>query len=272
MTPDAGTPAAGTHARSPHGRHDPRLRLRLARARLRAARPRRPHRHARRGARRARAARRLHVQPLPVREGDRRAARRRCARAAGFGGGGGRHHVQRFRRLPRRCARSHARIRARPRPALPLPARRRPVGRARLRRGVHAGLLRLRRRARLAVPRPHRQLGTRVQARRPARTARRDAAGRAHRPGPARAGAEHRLLDQVARSRLGPAAVQAAAPGARPVPAVEPWPQPAAPWHFLYFLPLPQGQGSLRPGVGAARRGAVRGAWSIHHRRSACSA
>jgi hypothetical protein len=21
-----------------------------------------------------------------------------------------------------------------------------------------------------------------------------------------------------------------------------------APWHFLYFLPLPQGQGSLRPG------------------------
>src|SRR3972149_6170626 len=23
--------------------------------------------------------------------------------------------------------------------------------------------------------------------------------------------------------------------------------QAAAPWHFLYFLPLPQGQGSLRP-------------------------
>ena len=25
-----------------------------------------------------------------------------------------------------------------------------------------------------------------------------------------------------------------------------------APWHFLYFLPLPQWQGSLRPGVAAA--------------------
>jgi hypothetical protein len=25
------------------------------------------------------------------------------------------------------------------------------------------------------------------------------------------------------------------------------------PWHFLYFLPLPQGQGSLRPTFGAVR-------------------
>ena len=33
-----------------------------------------------------------------------------------------------------------------------------------------------------------------------------------------------------------------------------------APWHFLYFLPLPQGQGSLRPtlrGSGAGRRPAL---------------
>src|SRR5262249_48773107 len=28
----------------------------------------------------------------------------------------------------------------------------------------------------------------------------------------------------------------------------------AAPWHFLYFLPLPHGQGSLRPTLGSARR------------------
>ena len=27
-----------------------------------------------------------------------------------------------------------------------------------------------------------------------------------------------------------------------------------APWHFLYFLPEPQGQGSLRPTLGASRR------------------
>src|SRR3990170_1151931 len=27
----------------------------------------------------------------------------------------------------------------------------------------------------------------------------------------------------------------------------------AAPWHFLYFLPLPQGQGSLRPTFGSSR-------------------
>ncbi len=36
------------------------------------------------------------------------------------------------------------------------------------------------------------------------------------------------------------------------------WPhflaQSAAPWHFLYFLPLPQWQGSLRPSFGSARR------------------
>src|SRR3982751_3182058 len=27
----------------------------------------------------------------------------------------------------------------------------------------------------------------------------------------------------------------------------------AAPWHFLYFLPLPHGQGSLRPTFGSSR-------------------
>lgn len=26
-----------------------------------------------------------------------------------------------------------------------------------------------------------------------------------------------------------------------------------APWHFLYFFPLPQGQGSLRPTLSAVR-------------------
>src|ERR1700690_3262243 len=29
---------------------------------------------------------------------------------------------------------------------------------------------------------------------------------------------------------------------------------PATPWHFLYFLPLPQGQGSLRPTLGCVLR------------------
>lgn len=29
--------------------------------------------------------------------------------------------------------------------------------------------------------------------------------------------------------------------------------QTEAPWHFLYFLPLPQGQGSLRPVFGPLR-------------------
>ena len=28
----------------------------------------------------------------------------------------------------------------------------------------------------------------------------------------------------------------------------------SAPWHFLYFFPLPQGQGSLRPTLGSSRR------------------
>src|SRR5882762_10233609 len=31
-------------------------------------------------------------------------------------------------------------------------------------------------------------------------------------------------------------------------------PHAAAPWHFLYFFPLPQGQGSLRPTFGSSRR------------------
>ncbi len=30
--------------------------------------------------------------------------------------------------------------------------------------------------------------------------------------------------------------------------------QAAAPWHFLYFLPLPHGHGSLRPTFGSSRR------------------
>jgi len=29
----------------------------------------------------------------------------------------------------------------------------------------------------------------------------------------------------------------------------------AAPWHFLYFLPDPHGQGSFRPTLAAARTG-----------------
>src|SRR5262245_24436808 len=29
--------------------------------------------------------------------------------------------------------------------------------------------------------------------------------------------------------------------------------QAPAPWHFLYFLPLPQGQGSFRPTLGSSR-------------------
>jgi hypothetical protein len=31
--------------------------------------------------------------------------------------------------------------------------------------------------------------------------------------------------------------------------------QAATPWHFLYFLPEPQGQGSLRPTFAAERTG-----------------
>src|SRR6185436_3831158 len=60
----------------------------------------------------------------------------------------------------------------------------------------------------------------------------------------------------------------------------------AAPWHFLYFLPEPQGQGSLRPTlaslwtVGCGRDGpstlggaesSIRGAWTASRRRR-CSA
>src|SRR5262245_29648795 len=30
--------------------------------------------------------------------------------------------------------------------------------------------------------------------------------------------------------------------------------QAATPWHFLYFLPLPHGRGSLRPTFGSSRR------------------
>src|SRR4051794_38308423 len=31
------------------------------------------------------------------------------------------------------------------------------------------------------------------------------------------------------------------------------------PWHFLYFLPLPHGHGSLRPGSGGLRSAGARG-------------
>src|SRR2546423_15671711 len=31
-------------------------------------------------------------------------------------------------------------------------------------------------------------------------------------------------------------------------------PHAAAPWHFLYFFPLPHGHGSLRPTFGSSRR------------------
>src|ERR1700753_3772980 len=33
--------------------------------------------------------------------------------------------------------------------------------------------------------------------------------------------------------------------------------QASAPWHFLYFLPEPHGQGSLRPTLSPVRRGAL---------------
>ena len=46
----------------------------------------------------------------------------------------------------------------------------------------------------------------------------------------------------------------------------------AAPWHFLNFLPLPQGQGSLRPGVLSTRRVSGLGTWSTHHSRRSCTA
>src|ERR1035441_5698876 len=40
-------------------------------------------------------------------------------------------------------------------------------------------------------------------------------------------------------------------PGARPAGVSSPpYDEPPAPWHFLYFRPLPHGHGSLRPGFG----------------------
>ena len=36
----------------------------------------------------------------------------------------------------------------------------------------------------------------------------------------------------------------------------------ATPQHFLYFLPLPQGQGSLRPTFGASRRTVLPGSFT----------
>src|SRR6476646_423837 len=37
---------------------------------------------------------------------------------------------------------------------------------------------------------------------------------------------------------------------------------PQAPWHFLYFFPLPHQQGSLRPSLGSSRRTVFTGASS----------
>jgi len=45
----------------------------------------------------------------------------------------------------------------------------------------------------------------------------------------------HTLDRPIAQARAGPATA-------------------GQPWHFLYFLPLPHQQGSLRPGLGKARR------------------
>src|SRR5262249_4243423 len=43
----------------------------------------------------------------------------------------------------------------------------------------------------------------------------------------------------------------------------------AAPWHFLYFFPLPHGQGSLRPTFGSSR-GTVMGLASSPPTRAGC--
>ena len=43
----------------------------------------------------------------------------------------------------------------------------------------------------------------------------------------------------------------------------------SAPWHFLYFLPLPQGQGSLRPTFSPVRRWA---AWAASPAPANCAA
>ena len=42
-----------------------------------------------------------------------------------------------------------------------------------------------------------------------------------------------------------------------------------APWHFLYFFPLPHGHGSLRPGSGFLRIGSARGPTLRHIWRNA---
>src|SRR5262249_9047507 len=44
----------------------------------------------------------------------------------------------------------------------------------------------------------------------------------------------------------------------------------AAPWHFLYFFPLPHGQGSLRPTFGSSRRTCLIGASSPPTRGGGC--
>ena len=71
-----------------------------------------------------------------------------------------------------------------------------------------------------------------------------DARRRARRAG-TRIGAT-RLTGMAALAAGGAPIVRKHAPPARPPPAV----QASLPWQFLYFLPLPQGQGSLRPTLG----------------------
>ena len=41
----------------------------------------------------------------------------------------------------------------------------------------------------------------------------------------------------------------------------------AAPWHFLYFFPLPHGHGSLRPTFGSSRRTVLTGVVAADARR-----
>lgn len=49
-----------------------------------------------------------------------------------------------------------------------------------------------------------------------------------------------------------PATDAGAAPDTELRSCVQMW--PGMPWHFLYFLPLPQGQGSFGPILGSVRR------------------
>ena len=109
---------------------------------------RRPPAHARQRARPERARRHVHLQPLPVREGGRRQDRPRHRRARGLGIGSIAIMSNDADRLSGGLVRQHEDVRRAAR--LPLPVRRRRIAgrRARLRRRVHARLLRLRSRSR----------------------------------------------------------------------------------------------------------------------------